>query len=262
MPPRIGFPSSSKTSTSMPSPGPPSVHGLSGMTGSGERRQPTISVPPLMLITGQRSPPTRSKYHVHDSGSHGSPVEPRMRSVERSWPAVEVLARAAEQADRGRRDAEVRDAVRSHDLEEPVGLRASSARPRRRRASRRARDADHLPRAHHPADVGEPEEAVPRAARRTRSRAPSSIVREAARVRVDGPLRLPRRARRVEDHRRAPRRRATSVAPVGRARSRRARATRRRGPAPSATAAPVRRSTITCAHASGTSADAPRRRRA
>src|SRR5437773_5342591 len=64
----------------MPGDGPPSVHGLSGWIGSGNRKQPTISVPPEILITGQRPCPTFSKNHRYDVSSHGSPVEPSRRS--------------------------------------------------------------------------------------------------------------------------------------------------------------------------------------
>ena len=35
-----------------------------------------ISVPPEMLMMGQRRRPTRSKNQSHDFSSHGSPVEP------------------------------------------------------------------------------------------------------------------------------------------------------------------------------------------
>ena len=37
----------------MPGAGPPSVHGFSACMGSGNRKQPTISVPPEMLMIGQ-----------------------------------------------------------------------------------------------------------------------------------------------------------------------------------------------------------------
>ena len=42
-------------------------------------------MPPEMLMTGQRPPPTTSKYQRHGPSFHGSPVDPRMRSDDRSW---------------------------------------------------------------------------------------------------------------------------------------------------------------------------------
>ena len=82
---RTGRPCSSNTSTAMPSAGPPSESGLMGATGWGDRKQAPISVPPEMLITGHCRPPTTSKYHHHGCSFQGSPVEPRMRSADRSW---------------------------------------------------------------------------------------------------------------------------------------------------------------------------------
>jgi hypothetical protein len=56
--PRTGRAWSSNTSTAMPSAGPPSVIGVSASTGWGDRKQAPTSVPPEMLMTGQRPPPT------------------------------------------------------------------------------------------------------------------------------------------------------------------------------------------------------------
>ena len=53
-----------------------------GRRGREEAR--ATSVPPEQLMIGQRPPPTTSKSHCHGSGFHGSPVVPKMRSVERS----------------------------------------------------------------------------------------------------------------------------------------------------------------------------------
>ena len=64
----------------MPGAGPPSVQGLSAWIGSGNRKLPTISVPPEILMMGQRRRPTRSKNHSQDVSSHGSPVDPSSRS--------------------------------------------------------------------------------------------------------------------------------------------------------------------------------------
>src|SRR4051794_62257 len=65
----------------MPGEGAPTVHGFSGWMGSGSTNEPTISVPPEMLITGQRFWPIDWKYHMYDVSSQGSPVEPRRRRV-------------------------------------------------------------------------------------------------------------------------------------------------------------------------------------
>src|SRR5262245_40556588 len=78
--PRTGFPESSTTSVAIPGAGPPSEHGFRLWIGSGSRKQPTISVPPEILMMGHWRRPTRSKYHIQDASSHGSPVEPRRRS--------------------------------------------------------------------------------------------------------------------------------------------------------------------------------------
>src|ERR1051326_2794192 len=80
MRPRTGRPFSSTTSVAIPGAGAPSVHGFSSCMGSGNRNEPTISVPPEMLMMGQLPPPTRSKYNLQDLSSHGSPVEPSKRS--------------------------------------------------------------------------------------------------------------------------------------------------------------------------------------
>ena len=72
----------------MPSAGPPSEQGEIAWGTWGERKQAPTSVPPEMLITGQRPPPTTSKYHRHGTSFQGSPVDPRTRSDERSWAAT------------------------------------------------------------------------------------------------------------------------------------------------------------------------------
>ena len=61
--PRTGRPSASKTSTSIPSDGPPSEQGLIGSTGNGERKAPPTSVPPEKLMIGTRPSPTVSLSH-------------------------------------------------------------------------------------------------------------------------------------------------------------------------------------------------------
>src|SRR2546423_10958162 len=76
-----GLPDASHTSTSIPSAGPRSVHGLRSVIGSGERKHAPTSVPPEMLMIGQRPPPTFSRVHMYGSGFHGSPVEPMIRRL-------------------------------------------------------------------------------------------------------------------------------------------------------------------------------------
>src|SRR5580700_5563465 len=78
--PRTGTPFSSTTSVAMPGAGPPRVQGFRDWIGSGNRKQPTISVPPEILIMGQRLWPTRSKNQRHEASSQGSPVDPSNRS--------------------------------------------------------------------------------------------------------------------------------------------------------------------------------------
>src|SRR3954451_14145847 len=68
------LPISSKMSASKPGTGHPTVHGLSGITGSTLSIAPPISVPPDKLIKGQRAFPTFSKYHVQVLEFTGSPV--------------------------------------------------------------------------------------------------------------------------------------------------------------------------------------------
>src|SRR3954468_8187168 len=79
-----GFPSGSHTSTAMPGVGPRSVVGFSEVVGSGDRKQAPTSVPPEMLMIGHLPPPTSRRNHRYGSGFHGSPVEPRMRRLDRS----------------------------------------------------------------------------------------------------------------------------------------------------------------------------------
>src|SRR5260370_40680531 len=83
--PRTGCPESSTTSVAMPGAGAPNEHGFSDWIGNGNRKQPTISVPPEILMIGQRRFPIFSKNHEYDVSSHGSPVGPRSRSEGMLW---------------------------------------------------------------------------------------------------------------------------------------------------------------------------------
>ena len=138
-------PSSSNTSTAMPSAGPPSEHGEIGSTTCGDRKHAPTSVPPEMLITGQRPPPTTSKYQRHGPSFHGSPVDARTRSDDRSCASHGLVAVRHQRADERRRDAEHVDAVALDERPEPVGLRDSRARRRRARAWRRWRGCRRSP---------------------------------------------------------------------------------------------------------------------
>src|SRR5437763_13777328 len=83
--PRTDRPDSSNTSTAMPSAGPPSEHAEIGATTWGDKKHAPTSVPPEMFTTGQRRPPTTSKYQRHGASFHGSPVDARIRSDDRSY---------------------------------------------------------------------------------------------------------------------------------------------------------------------------------
>ena len=161
--PRTGWPSSSNTSTAMPSDGPPSEHGVIGCTTCGDRKHAPTSVPPEMLITGHRPPPTTSKYHRHGASFHGSPVDAedaQRRQVVRAHRRVAVRH---QRADQRRRHAEHVDAVALDERPQPVGVgEVGRAVVQHERAAVGER-ADDLPRAHDPADVGEPEQPLARA---------------------------------------------------------------------------------------------------
>src|ERR687885_777180 len=79
-----GVPSGPHTSMSIPSAGPRNVHGFSSVTGSGDRKHAPTSVPPEMLMIGHRPPPTSLNSQRYGSGFQGSPVDPRIRSDDRS----------------------------------------------------------------------------------------------------------------------------------------------------------------------------------
>src|SRR3954454_10698202 len=83
-----GTPFSPNTSRAPPRLGPPSDIGFNGSTGCGARKQAPTSVPPEMLMTGQRPPPTTSEYQRQGASFHGSPVEPMIRSDDRSWAST------------------------------------------------------------------------------------------------------------------------------------------------------------------------------
>src|SRR5687767_14165494 len=69
----------------MPSEGVPSEQFFVGMTGHWPRKQAPTSVPPDRFMIGMRPSPTTSEYYLYGSGFHGSPVEPRIWRLDRSW---------------------------------------------------------------------------------------------------------------------------------------------------------------------------------
>jgi hypothetical protein len=77
-----------ETSTAIPKAGPTNEHGLSGVIGSGDKRQAPTSVPPEMLMIGKRVLPAFRNNHPHDSGSHGSPVDARILSALKSCDRI------------------------------------------------------------------------------------------------------------------------------------------------------------------------------
>src|SRR3954471_11937648 len=85
--PRTDLPSASSPSMSIPSDGPPSEQTLIGSTGNGLRKQAPTSVPPDRLMIGTAPPPATRWSQRYGSGFHGSPVEPRILSDDRSWRA-------------------------------------------------------------------------------------------------------------------------------------------------------------------------------
>ena len=195
-------------------------------------------------MIGRRPPPTTSKSHRHGSGFHGSPVEPRMRSDERSCARTGLVAVSHQRANERRRDAEDCDAGAARPA--PRGDRGRGSRARRRRAPscRRAASAEHLPGPHHPAHVGDPVhrlavmhvEAVHHVLR--------GLDREAA-MRMHRALGPAGRAGGVDDHQRI-----FGAGPLGRARRRVARPPdsfhqRSRGPI-ATSCADAATTTITC----------------
>src|SRR6478672_13901125 len=72
-------PSGSTTSIAIPGAGPPTEQALIGSATQQERKTAPTSVPPVMLMIGQRPPPTRSNSHSYGSGFQGSPVVTMVR---------------------------------------------------------------------------------------------------------------------------------------------------------------------------------------
>src|SRR5438093_7576829 len=83
--PRTDRPFSSTTSAAIPGHGPMNELGWIGVQVVQPTMPPEISVPPEQLMIGQRDSPTFRKYHHHGSAFHGSPVDPRTKSEERSF---------------------------------------------------------------------------------------------------------------------------------------------------------------------------------
>ena len=190
-------PSALTTSTAMPSDGAPTEHSLIGIAADGERKQVPTSVPPEMLMIGRRPSPTTVENQRYGSGFHGSPLEARIRRVERSWLAHRLLAVRHEDADESRRDAEHGDAMALALAPEAVGRHGGESLTG---DDRRPVDAaaDHHSHRDHPAEVGDPVQAVALTDVGL-ERALLADLHEQAGSRVHHSLRAAGRARRVDE---------------------------------------------------------------
>ena len=161
--PRTEWPSSSNTSTAMPERGTAErarrerLHDV--------RRQEARADLGAARDVDDRAPAARRRRRsttATEPSFHGSPVDARMRSDERSWRVHRFVAVSHQRADERGRDAEHVDAVPLDERPEPVGTGiVGRAVVQHERAAVRER-ADDLPRPHDPADVGEPEQALAR----------------------------------------------------------------------------------------------------
>jgi hypothetical protein len=98
------------------------------------------------------------KNHIHGSGFHGSPVEPRDAQARQVVAPDVLLAGRDQRADQRGGDAQGGDPVALDHVPDAVGLR-EVRRPlikEHRRAERPG--ADDLPRTHDPAEVADPEQ--------------------------------------------------------------------------------------------------------
>ena len=113
-------------------------------------------------MTGQRPPPTTSKYQRHGASFHGSPVDASMRSDDRSCARTGSSPCAISARTSVGDTPRIVDAVPLDERPQPVGAgEVGRAVVEHERAAVRER-ADDLPRPHDPADVGEPEQALAR----------------------------------------------------------------------------------------------------
>ena len=245
--PRTGWPASSNTSTAIPSDGPPNEHGDSGSTTCGERKHAPTSVPPEMLITGQRPSPTRLEVPAPRA------FVPRLTgrgqdAQRRTVVGVDgVVAVRHQRADQRRRDAEHADAVPFDERPQPIGLGIVGRAVVEHEGAAVGEGADDLPRSHDPTDVGEPEQPLV-AAHVGLERGFLRDLREEPAVHVHRALRPAGRAARVGDEERmlAVERPGLEAALAGRRqlgegddRDRRASARRDRGGAPRRPCAPT-----------------------
>ena len=132
------------------------------MIGNAESRQAPTSVPPVMLMIGSRPRPTFSNSQRQDSGSHGSPVEARIRSRLRSCDRTGSTPCLIRARIKRRRDAQDRHPVPLDHRPEPVGGRVVGHAFGEDDGPSRGQRADQLPGAHDPAQVGDPVEHVVR----------------------------------------------------------------------------------------------------
>ncbi len=131
------------TSTSMPSAGPPTLHSVIGTTGM--RRDEACAHLGAARQVDDRAATLRDarRYHRYGSGFHGSPVEARMRSDDRSCARTGSVPCGIERPDQRGRDPERGDAVPLHHGPQPIGAgmgrRSLGEQHRRTRAPARRR---------------------------------------------------------------------------------------------------------------------------
>ena len=138
-------------------------------------------------MTGQRPPPTTSKYHRHGASFHGSPVEARTRSDDRSCARTGSSPCAISARIERRRHAEHVDAVPLDERPQPVGSGIVGRAVVEHERAAVGERADDLPRPHDPADVGEPEQPLAARAGRSGTRPPRRSSRGSRRARAPRP---------------------------------------------------------------------------
>ncbi len=114
-------------------------------------------------MTGHRPSPTTSKYHRHGSSFHGSPVDARMRSDDRSCARTGASPCAISARISVGDTPSTLTRWRSTQVPQPVRARVVGRAVVEHERAAVGERADDLPRSHDPADVGEPEQPLARA---------------------------------------------------------------------------------------------------
>ena len=109
-------------------------------------------------MMGSLPPPTFWNSHNQGSGFHGSPVEAKKRSDDRSCLRNVLLAVRHQRADQGGRDAQRGDVVSLDQRPQPVGRRVIRRAVVQEQRRAQQQSAEDQPRSHHPAHVGHPVE--------------------------------------------------------------------------------------------------------